>query len=385
MSLPTSTKSLWVVCAVIAVALSSSCGSSEHPPDELPTQALKLELQQVFGEEDESGQYLFDQVTHVAVGFLDDFYVAETKENIIIRLNSDGIEIGRYGSAGEGPGQFEHISALAPLVDGRLVVFDGTLLRITVFNDDSSVAKTFSVPGSSYLQIGQMIATGSNEVVLLFARLGSRAERTGDVIFNIDIHGETYEASFVKEADLFDDLSIDFVRRGLSYRPGKLARVSDCMFFFAPEVHNGFLKIVDLCKRTVIPAPTTTIVSTSHEIVEFSQGQIGVVNQHFLDEKNEGQVISGRFFAFAAGLFTDGEKVYYLSIQTRSDKSYLILDIFDEKGQILENRVDDTFFEYAYVGRSPVPVSSWSKTSNIVMTDMRIGQMFVNTYRLGSE
>lgn len=71
--------------------------------------------------------------------------VADASREIRV-FGADGRLVARYGGAGEGPGEFQHISVLARLPGDSLLAIDGRTARSTVLAPDGTVARTITLP-----------------------------------------------------------------------------------------------------------------------------------------------------------------------------------------------------------------------------------------------
>lgn len=72
-----------------------------------------------------------------------DFHIVDGQVPVIRRYSADGTYLGDLGRGGEGPGEYGYIVGLATLNDGRVVVLDGSNMRVTVFNPTGNLSHTF--------------------------------------------------------------------------------------------------------------------------------------------------------------------------------------------------------------------------------------------------
>ena len=87
--------------------------------------------------------------------WLDENRVALTHAGAEIRVyDLEGGLVQRFGREGEGPGEFRLASALSPLSDGRLLVADARLRRITVTEASGEVVGTTQLDGPLPADVG---------------------------------------------------------------------------------------------------------------------------------------------------------------------------------------------------------------------------------------
>lgn len=99
----------------------------------------------------------FGEVAGVAVGSDGAVYVGDRQALVVWQFDSTGVLVDSIGAEGDGPGDFKNIGSLQ-FVGDRLLVFDGSLRRLTSFdaNDPDEVrTTTFRTPRSpSFAWVG---------------------------------------------------------------------------------------------------------------------------------------------------------------------------------------------------------------------------------------
>jgi hypothetical protein len=72
-------------------------------------------------------------------------FITQPMERTVRILSADGEPLGRLGRWGQGPGEFQRIESVA-FIDGRLVVGDITLARVSVFDSEGELLETRPSP-----------------------------------------------------------------------------------------------------------------------------------------------------------------------------------------------------------------------------------------------
>lgn len=92
-------------------------------------------------------EYTFGRVSTLAPGADGSVYVADGQISAIRRYDAQGHHQATIGRRGEGPGEFQAIDGIAVLDDGRLIVWDGGLRRLSIFDARNEIIETVAVPG----------------------------------------------------------------------------------------------------------------------------------------------------------------------------------------------------------------------------------------------
>ena len=133
-----------LVCAVAWLACVPGEGDSGSTPDQdavsvvdssgveivtnrgegwSPGEAWRLELDLQVGERD--GPTSFGRINWVAPGPPGVMLVLDAQSHLVHAFDSAGVEIGRFGGGGDGPGEFQAPAVVTSLADGRLAVAQG--------------------------------------------------------------------------------------------------------------------------------------------------------------------------------------------------------------------------------------------------------------------
>lgn len=121
-----------ILMFVVAVVVGGGCTGPEEPPDEAsPLPALSATEVASFGALDGPAEYLFGDVTSVAVGPGPVVYVADRIGSTVRAYTIEGRFLGRVAGEGEGPGELQWPNDIAFDSQGRMYVRDAR--RITVF------------------------------------------------------------------------------------------------------------------------------------------------------------------------------------------------------------------------------------------------------------
>lgn len=103
----------------------------------------------VIGAVDGPDEYVLGQVAGVALDEDGRVWVGDTQAKEVRVYDSGGAFVTRFSRDGEGPGEVRNISGMAPAPDG-IGVLDARLARVTVFDEDGGVVRSFRV-GRPYM------------------------------------------------------------------------------------------------------------------------------------------------------------------------------------------------------------------------------------------
>lgn len=103
----------------------------------------------VIGAVDGPEEYVLGQVGGVTVDDDGRIWVGDTQAKEVRVYDSGGAFVTRVSRDGEGPGEVRNISGMAPAPDG-IGVLDARLARVTVFDEDGAVVRSFRI-GRPYM------------------------------------------------------------------------------------------------------------------------------------------------------------------------------------------------------------------------------------------
>ncbi|MBW3553438.1 MAG: 6-bladed beta-propeller [Gemmatimonadetes bacterium] len=98
----------------------------------------------VIGAVDGPDEYVLGEVAGVALDDGGRIWVGDTQAKEVRVYDREGAFVTRFSRDGEGPGEFRNISGMAPAPDG-IGVLDARLGRVTVFDDDGAVVRSFRI------------------------------------------------------------------------------------------------------------------------------------------------------------------------------------------------------------------------------------------------
>jgi hypothetical protein len=107
-----------------------------HNPSEPfhPEQSVTFEEELTIGEEGESKDVTLYRPRDILVDEMDNIYISDYQDGTIKVFDPDGNYIRSIGRKGEGPGEFQALSAMAFLPDGSLLAFDIRVRRTSLFD-----------------------------------------------------------------------------------------------------------------------------------------------------------------------------------------------------------------------------------------------------------
>ena len=99
-----------------------------------PEQSVTFEEELTIGEEGESEDVTLYRPRDILVDEMDNIYISDYQDGAIKVFDPDGNYIRSIGKKGEGPGEFQALSAIAFLPDGSLLAFDIRTRRTSLFD-----------------------------------------------------------------------------------------------------------------------------------------------------------------------------------------------------------------------------------------------------------
>lgn len=123
----------------------------------------------VIGDHDEVGQPVLHTVT--SGSFLRDggVLVGDAGASQVLSFDRSGGVVGSAGREGEGPGEFRWITSLKPLDDGRVLVYDQRLGRVTILDGSLGVSETRTVVAPSGMPATDVLSMEEGSVVAVEA------------------------------------------------------------------------------------------------------------------------------------------------------------------------------------------------------------------------
>src|SRR5262245_54502295 len=104
---------------------------STEPPAWGTTVRLVPEVR--VGEVDGDEKYLFGRIRNVAIGKDNALIVADDKTPILRMYDAKGKFVRDIGRSGEGPGEYRSMGGVRTLPDGRILLWDNRIQRLTYY------------------------------------------------------------------------------------------------------------------------------------------------------------------------------------------------------------------------------------------------------------
>lgn len=105
--------------------------------------------------------------TFVLITPWDEVWVTDSRLRSVFRWSLQGVELGRFGRHGEGPGEFESPWLMALVGDTALAVHDQRLQRLSFFARDGQFLESWHLPVSSGIHgwAGALVVSGDTVLV----------------------------------------------------------------------------------------------------------------------------------------------------------------------------------------------------------------------------
>ena len=163
------TSVVWIICSIILLFLFMNCGKKgsewggsitqengvivvKNPIEpKYGPEAFSLEEELSIGESEGKEEYMFQEITNIAVNEAGDIYVADYKAKHIKVFDKDGKYIRTFGRSGQGPGEFQFLRTINCTNQNEIVV--GGLNRVSYFNLEGEFQKSLSMGKQGLLTI----------------------------------------------------------------------------------------------------------------------------------------------------------------------------------------------------------------------------------------
>jgi hypothetical protein len=127
---------------------------------------------------DGAEEYMFGNVTLIAVTSDGTIVVFDSHGPEIRRYSRDGVYLGLVGRAGAGPGEYRHPVAMQIGPGDRLYVWDPANTRISVYSPDGVFERSWQVPSGQWYAYNDLVVTTDGRIYVRVpvVRLGPMAE-----------------------------------------------------------------------------------------------------------------------------------------------------------------------------------------------------------------
>lgn len=171
---------------------------------------------------------LFSDPAHVAVGENGTLFVVDRSGTSIRVYDKEDTFQRSIGKQGNGPGEFQRITALH-VDDGRLLVADQRQARITELSPTGSVQDTYQL--SEVPRIGQLTDYTNDRYVVVGAS-------NGRLVHVVDSTFHTVHSSLVPKSEVeTTDHKLETV--AVNFLPGHVAVLDDDRMIYAPSLYPG--------------------------------------------------------------------------------------------------------------------------------------------------
>jgi 6-bladed beta-propeller len=126
------TASFAMCVSTAAVVQSARVIQSTEPPVWGASVRLVQELR--VGEVDGDESYLFGRISNVAIGKDGGVIVADDKTPVLRMYDAEAKFLRTIGRAGEGPGEYRSMGGVRTLPDGRILLWDNRIQRLTYYS-----------------------------------------------------------------------------------------------------------------------------------------------------------------------------------------------------------------------------------------------------------
>lgn len=191
---------------------------------------------------------LFAFPSAVMVDDEENIYVSDQRLNKIKKFTKEGEFITSFGERGRGPGEFVELSAvfLDSSNEGKLVVFDRTMLRASTFSLEGEHLATHKSPSDDIISpwMGKADSKGNYFFLYRMPVIPDQPRPENDNLVHIFSSGFAENRVSVADASLFGDLDNYFIERFVGGpQTGIIEIMSDDRLVVAPFLYQGSVYI----------------------------------------------------------------------------------------------------------------------------------------------
>ena len=225
---------LYTSALLVTLLVSCSPEGATENPSTLGT--LNETLQVGATNEDAKTARLFGRISAIAADDTRNIYVADRQAREIRVFDPHGTFIDRFGKSGEGPGEFQAITAMMVDSNDRLIVVDPYTSRISVFNREGTLQESHTNPVANTARDISELPNGRYLLVGL---------HDDHLVHVVDADMQSVRAHLVPSSEaLYTEDAIE-EEMWLPRMPGHAAAFSNDRIVYAPAVYCGHLSIYE--------------------------------------------------------------------------------------------------------------------------------------------
>ena len=275
-------------------------------------------------------EFLFINISDVAVNIKGDIYVADRRLSEVRKFNKDGKYLLSLGRRGQGPGEFQSVNLVSVNSHNELIAFDNKIRRVSIFSDIGEHIKTTKkLMTDSWIAPSKIFSTDGNYVVL--GRLGNSLKLFHEFNQDWNITESYIDYEFIDNKE--------FEEHSLALHPGncffqKNRDILYTKYYYDNQVfiykNKGLAK--KICRESDIKKP--------YEIQVFRDlNKVQNMPWDDYDFKSYSQEIAfvGKSLQNSRGIFqlSDGYIVNFLAIRKSKDIWEFGVELFDSSGKLL--------------------------------------------------
>lgn len=310
-----------------------------------------VEVLSIGADEEASGDYLFGRPSWVEVSENGDMYVSDPISMNIRVFDESGRFMGSIGRRGDGPGEFQAVTAFLLTPPGEVIVFDGQASRVTRFSSAGEVKATYPVDRNELPWPRRMIQVSGGTAEGQFALLGVRFVESNSAQAAQDQLIHFYSGQFGRKrsatlsyAAVYGRSVQPIHRSFTSTGPGDIVQRRKSDICHAPGLYFGQIYCIGATERREL----RTVRGHSIETEPFREvncsepphiGFISIMRVRPLPS------LCGYIHSQSAGLveLADGQLVHF-TYSSADDEAFLDYEVFDKSDRMVDNgRFDQAF------------------------------------------
>jgi len=288
------------------------------------------------GELDGPEEFLFVNISDVAVNSKGDIYVADRQLNEVRKFKKDGEYLLSLGRRGQGPGEFQSVKIVSVNSHDELIAFDNRLGRISIFSDNGELIKTTKkLVMDSWIEPSKIFSADSTYVV--FGRLDNSLKLFHE--FNQDWN---ITESYI-DYEFIDNKEFEEIQLGLGFNQDNCLFQYNGNILYTKYYYDNQILICENKKLVKIISRESDI-KKPYEILVFHDVNKAMNMQS--DQKYQdydfhtfgrGIAFFGKSFQNSLGIFqlSDGLIANFLYIRKSKDIREFGVELYDPEGKFL--------------------------------------------------
>ena len=222
-------------------------------------QPASIAMEEIFRIGEEGDDLVFGNIARVASDARGRIYVADYQNPVVHVFSTTGALISTIGGPGEGPGEFEDVDDVVVGPNGKVYVWDGWLVRLSIFEERASGEFEFSdmvsIAGHNGQVPSSILGVGSQGMVFLYITpygFCDECSNTGTRSLNAMLVDENGQAVGEPLVTLPSNERVEVVRQdGVTVKPKPFGSTSTITMSASGMLYSGWSDAINIRARSL--------------------------------------------------------------------------------------------------------------------------------------